>query len=193
MIHITFPSQPTPSLLHRSKSTREQKNICPAFFLQTFASWWLNHPFEKYATVKIGFIFPKVRCENSRKNLWVGHHPNNSFLWGHDSSWNPTQQKHAIVGKSGLSSQPPKKWRGLRAVNNVSPEGRWYCDCHTSIDRAKLLPSPNLKFQEIHPTNPGFGLGLSSKGTAGREFLKNGRFVKQMAFNNKESNLGFDT
>ena len=33
------------------------------------ASWWLNHPSEKYVR-QIGFIFPKFRGEHS-KNIWV--------------------------------------------------------------------------------------------------------------------------
>jgi len=62
-----------------------------------------------------------------------------------------TQPKECDCWQTGFPPFPPKN----DVLRGVSPEGRWYCGCHTSIDRAKLLPSPNLKFQEIHPTNPG--------------------------------------
>ena len=52
----------------KSKLTKQVRYInFPPSSKAKLASWWFfTNPFEKYATVKFGFIFPRVRGENKQ-------------------------------------------------------------------------------------------------------------------------------
>ena len=112
MIHVTFPSQPI-KLLHRSKSTREQKNICPFFFDKHLLVGGWTTPLKDMQPSTLCSSSPRFGVKIPKKKLWVATTQTTRFygvMTPHETQPNKNMR---LLANQGFPPNPKKNDVGL--------------------------------------------------------------------------------